>query len=116
MVAGCFVHSKIWAIDSDYEDSTARYQLTYNWQHHDSFSSPYSGVNSLSSNSERMYTFSTTAHLGFRPWAGGEFYFNPEITSGIPFSGNLVGMGGFTNGEITRAGIEHLNSPRSSKA
>lgn len=90
--------------DSQYEDATARYQLTYNWQHHDSFSSPYSGVNSLSSNSERMYTFSTTAHLGFRPWVDGEFYFNPEVTSGVPFSGNLVGMGGFTNGEITRAG------------
>jgi hypothetical protein len=31
-------------------------------------------------------------------------YYNPEVTSGVPFSGNLVGLGGFTNGEITRAG------------
>jgi hypothetical protein len=30
-------------------------------------------------------------------------YFNPEVVSGIPFSNNLVGLGGFTNGEITRA-------------
>ena len=86
------------------EETTARYQLTYNWQHHASFAAPYSGANSLSPQSERMYTFSTTAHLGFRPWQDGELYFNPEIASGIPFSGNLVGMGGFTNGEITRAG------------
>ena len=51
-----------------------------------------------------MYTFSTTAHWGFRPWQDGELYFNPEVASGVPFSGNLVGLGGFTNGEITRAG------------
>jgi len=86
------------------EDTTARYQLTYNWQHHDAFRAAYSGANSLSPQSERMYTFSTTAHWGFRPWQDGELYFNPEVTSGIPFSGNLVGLGGFTNGEITRAG------------
>jgi len=86
------------------EDTTARYQLTYNWQHHDSFRAGYSGANSLSPQSERMYTFSTTAHWGFRPWQDGELYFNPEVTSGVPFSGNLVGLGGFTNGEITRAG------------
>jgi hypothetical protein len=27
----------------------------------------------------------------------------PEVVSGMPFSNNLVGLGGFTNGEITRA-------------
>jgi len=86
------------------EDTTARYQLTYNWQHHNAFNANYSGANSLLPQSERMYTFSTTAHWGFRPWQDGELYFNPEVTSGVPFSGNLVGMGGFTNGEITRAG------------
>ena len=89
---------------AEIEDTTARYQLTYNWQHHNAFNANYSGANSLSPQSERMYTFSTTAHWGFRPWQNGELYFNPEVTSGVPFSGNLVGMGGFTNGEITRAG------------
>jgi high affinity Mn2+ porin len=86
------------------EDTTARYQLTYNWQHHDAFRASYSGANSLLPQSEHMYTFSTTAHWGFRPWQGGELYFNPEVAAGVPFSGNLVGLGGFTNGEITRAG------------
>jgi len=39
--------------------------------------------------------------LGFRPWNGGELYFNPEITQGVPFS-ELAGTGAFTNGELTR--------------
>ena len=86
------------------EDTTARYQSTYNWQYHPSFASPYAGVNSLKGNAESMYTFSATAHWGFRPWQNGELYFNPEVTAGKPFSGNLVGLGSFTNGEITRAG------------
>lgn len=87
----------------DYEDTTARYQTTYNWQRHPSFTSAYSGLNSLSAQAEHMYTFSLTAHWGTRLWSGGELYFNPEIASGLPFSDNLIGMGGFTNGEITRA-------------
>jgi high affinity Mn2+ porin len=86
------------------EDTTARYQSTYNWQYHPSFASPYAGVNSLKGNAESMYTFSATAHWGFRPWQNGELYFNPEVVSGVPFSDNLVGLGSFTNGEITRAG------------
>lgn len=93
-----------WAHAEDSEDTSARYQLTYNWQHHDAFQAAYSGANSLSAQSERMYTFSTTAHWGFRPWHDGELYFNAEVASGIAFSGNVVGMGSLTNGEITRAG------------
>ncbi len=87
----------------DYEDTSAKYQTTYNWQKHSSFTSPYASLNSLGSTADKMYTFSTTAHWGTRLWQGGELYFNPEIASGVPFSNNLVGLGGFTNGEITRA-------------
>jgi high affinity Mn2+ porin len=89
------------------EDSSAKYQITYNWQKHSAFASPYAGANSLQSYAERMYTFSATAHFGKRVWEGGELYFDPELVQGIPFSGNLVGLGGFTNGEITRAGGPH---------
>ncbi len=86
------------------EQTTAKYQTTYNWQWHPSFSGgPSSSVNSLSANSERMYTFSATAHLGMRLWEGAEAYINPEIASGLPFSGGVVGLGSFTNGEITRS-------------
>ena len=54
-----------------------------------------------------------TGYWGFRPWNGGELYFNPEITQGVPFSG-LAGTGAFTNGELTRtAGTEpHLYRQR----
>ncbi len=86
------------------EQTTARYQTTYNWQWHPSFSDGQgSSAKSIVPTSERMYTFSTTAHWGMRAWEGGELYINPEIASGIPFSANLIGLGGFTNGEITRA-------------
>lgn len=91
-----------WA-DDDYEETTAKYQTTYNWQRHRGFSSNYSGQNSMSSSADKMYTFSLTAHWGTRLWSGGELYFNPEIASGVPFTENLIGLGGFTNGEITRA-------------
>ena len=90
----------------DFEEYTARTQLTFNWQYHPAFkSSNYpETINSLTSAADKMYTFSLTPHLGFRPWQDGELYFNPEINSGVPFTKSLVGSGGFTNGEITRAG------------
>ncbi len=80
-----------------------KFQTTYNWQRHPSYAATYTGPNSLISGHEKMYTFSTTAFLGYRPWQNAELYFDPEVAQGVPFSTNLVGMGGYTNGEITRA-------------
>jgi len=91
------------AEEMESETTSARYQTTVNWQTHPGFKSPYSGVNSLSANRDRMFTFSTTAHWGMRLWENGEIYINPEVAAGTPFAKNLVGLGGFTNGEITRA-------------
>jgi len=89
----------------DFEDTTSKYQTTFNWQRHPAFNNGgISPNNSLISKAESMYTFSATAHWGARVWKDGELYFNPEIVSGVPFSNNLVGLGSFTNGEITRAG------------
>ena len=85
------------------EDTTAHYQLTYNWQTHPAFQAAYTGPNSILPIHENMYTFTATAFLGFRPWQDGEIYLTPEISQGVPFSTNLIGLGGFTNGEITRA-------------
>lgn len=86
------------------EQTTARYQLTYNSQWHPSFSDGAGGTaKSIIPRAERMYTFSATAHWGMRAWEGAEIYVNPEVVSGVPFSGDLVGLGGYTNGEITRA-------------
>jgi hypothetical protein len=102
---GIFVCSISGAQTTDFEDSTSKYQLTMNWQRHAAFKdNGTTAINSLLSKNESMYTFSTTAHWGTRVWQDGELYFNPEIVSGVPFSGNLVGLGSFTNGEITRAG------------
>ena len=91
------------AEEMETETTSARYQTTVNWQTHQGFRSPYSGVNSLSANRDRMFTFSSTAHWGMRLWENGEIYINPELAAGTPFAKNLVGLGGFTNGEITRA-------------
>lgn len=85
------------------QDWDVKYQATYNWQKHPSFNAAYTGQNSLLRPAEKMYTFSATAHLGARVWRGGEVYLNIEAVQGVPFSGALVGLGSFTNGEITRA-------------
>ena len=89
------------------EDTTARMQLTYNWQRHPAYQAAYSGPNSIIAGHEKMYTFTADAFLGYRPWQNGEVYLTPEISQGVPFSNNLVGLGGFTNGEITRAAGAH---------
>ena len=88
---------------AEYEDSTFRFQSTYIWQRKAAFDVPYAdGRNSLSSGLARSYTATETGYWGFRPWKGGELYFNPEITQGVPFS-DLAGAGAFTNGELTRS-------------
>ena len=79
----------------------AHAQTTYVWQGKAPFSAAYSGVNSLSPVREKSYSFTATAFLGLRPWAGGELYFNPEVAQGVPLS-NLTGLGGLSNGEIAR--------------
>ena len=83
------------------ETSNAKFQATYVWQAKPAMSSLYSGTNSLTPQREKSYSFTTTAALGVRPWAGGEAYFNPEVAQGVPLS-NLTGLGGFTNGEMAR--------------
>ena len=100
----CALATEALADEVETENVTARYQVTYNTQSHPAFRSPYAAVNSLTSAADRMFTFSATAHWGARVWEGGEIYINPEFAAGVPFSGSLVGFGGFTNGEITRAG------------
>lgn len=90
------------AEDATQEDWNAKFQTTYIWQKKPCFNAAYSGQNSLSPNSETSYTFTTDAFFGARVRQGSELFFVPEITQGVPFS-NLAGMGGFTNGEVTRA-------------
>lgn len=84
------------------EDFNAHFQSTYIWQHKPGISALYSGPFSLSPAPENTYTFTLTGAFGKRLWEGSEFYFDPEITQGVPLS-HLSGMAGFYNGEITRA-------------
>ncbi len=103
----CLSTGAAWAQDADSdkveEFSQSRYQSTYNTQQHPSFAAAGSGLNSMGPGAEKMFTFSLTGHWGKRLESGAELYMNAELASGTPFSGNLVGLGGFTNGEITRA-------------
>jgi hypothetical protein len=79
----------------------AKFQTTYVWERKYPFGAAYTGPNSLSPDIEKSYSFTATAALGARTWRGGEVYFDPEVTQGVPLS-RLTGLGGFTNGEIQR--------------
>lgn len=102
--SGFFLTQNVMAQAEAEDNYSAHFQSTFNWQKHPAFSAAYSGPNSIVTDAEAMYTFSATAFLGLRPWQGGEIFYNPEVVEGVPFSTNLIGLGGFTNGEITRAG------------
>ncbi len=84
------------------ESWNIKFQATYVWQFKDSFAADYSGAHSLSTSAAKSYSFTSTAALGLRPWAGGEFYLDPEVAQGVPLSG-LSGLGAFTNGEVARS-------------
>ena len=77
-------------------------QTTYINQRYNNFTSSYSGMNSLNAQKSMSYTWSGTLFFGARLAPNTDIYFNPEVVSGVPFSG-LVGLGGFTNGEATKA-------------
>jgi high affinity Mn2+ porin len=87
--------------EAQQQDWNAKFQATYVFQSKRALPAAYSGQNSLRTAQERSYSLTSTAALGYRPWTGGEFYFNPEVALGVPLSG-LTGLGGFTNGEIAR--------------
>jgi hypothetical protein len=77
-------------------------QTTYVNQRYNNFNSAYSGPNSLSAQKSMSYTWSGTLFMGARLAPNTDVYFNPEVVSGVAFSG-LTGLGGFTNGEATKA-------------
>ena len=77
-------------------------QTTYINQRYNNFTSSYSGQNSMSALKSMSYTWSGTLFFGARLAPNTDIYFNPEVISGVPFSG-LTGLGGFANGEATKA-------------
>ncbi len=97
-----FLPALSYADTPETEDWNTKFQATYIWQKKPAFAAPYSGQNSLATFAEKSYTATATTYLGVRPWTGGEAYLNIEAAQGVPFS-NLLGMGSFTNGEMTRS-------------
>ena len=69
------------------------------------FRSPYQGHNSLPGGGQVRETWTATAFIGHRLWDGGEFYINPELAQGFGLASTL-GLGGFSNGEAQKAGVE----------
>jgi high affinity Mn2+ porin len=87
---------QIWAVHG---------QTTFVEQYAAPFRAPYSGQNSLASNSGRE-TWDATAYLGLRLWNGAEAWINPEIDQGFGLSGTL-GVAGFTSGEAYKTGASY---------
>ena len=77
-------------------------QTTYINQRYNNFTSSYSGMNSLAAQKAMSYTWSGTLFFGARVAPDTDVYFNPEVISGVAFSG-LTGLGGFSNGEGSKA-------------
>jgi high affinity Mn2+ porin len=69
------------------------------------FRAPYSGQNSLASNSGRE-TFDADLYLGFRPWKGAEIWIDPEIDQGFGLSGTF-GAAGFPSAEAYKVGAAY---------
>ena len=83
------------------EDWNVKAQATYIWQAKPAFNSPYSGPHSLTGDRAKSYSLTGTAALGWRAGANTELYLDPEVAQGVPFS-DLLGLAGFTNGELAR--------------
>src|SRR5438309_11683847 len=97
--AGLLLPAACWAQTPESEDWNAKFQATYIWQYQRPFAAAYSGLNSLSSERKKSYSFSSTGFLGLRPWTGGEFYINPQVSQGCP--SDQRGLGAFTSGDLS---------------
>jgi high affinity Mn2+ porin len=88
-------------------------QLSNVTQRHPSFTSPYSGTNSLQSNGRTEETTDITLYAGTRLWRGAELWLNPEIDQGFGLN-NTVGLAGFASGEAYKIGANtpYLRLPR----
>ena len=85
---------QIWAVHA---------QATFIAQGNASFPAPYQGKNSLDSDANGRETADVTLYLGVRPWAGAEFWIDPELDQGFGLSDTL-GVAGFPSGEAYKVG------------
>jgi high affinity Mn2+ porin len=89
------------AMADEDQTSNLHLQATTVTQGHPSFTSPYSGVNSLTGSGETKTSFTTTLFAGYSPWKNGSLILNPEVSAGEGLS-KTHGVAGFPNGEIYR--------------
>jgi high affinity Mn2+ porin len=83
---------------------SCHFQLTVVGQAHSGFKAAYSGMNSISDNTESGATSVTsTLFLGRKLWKGAAIYLDPEISGGAGLSYSL-GVAGALNGETYRIG------------
>ena len=83
-------------------------QNTDTVQYHPGIHAPYSGPNSLSSDSEVKQTVSLDVLLGLRLWPGAEFHVDGLMWQGFGFA-DARGIDGFPNGEAFRIGTHVPN-------
>ncbi len=77
------------------------YQATSIGQQHGSFTSPYSGANSLASHPEHEVSLTSTLFFGLRLTPNTQLYVDPEVAGGRGFSG-VTGVANAPNGELPR--------------
>jgi high affinity Mn2+ porin len=78
-------------------------QATFTPAFQPGFRSSQTGPQSLPADANGRETFDTTLYAGMRPWAGGEFWINPEIDQGFGL-GNSLGVAGYLSGEAYKLG------------
>jgi high affinity Mn2+ porin len=83
--------------------AAVHFQATVVEQYHPAFRSPYKGPQSLDPGARGEETTDLTAFLGYRLWAGGEVWFDPEIDQGFGLSDTL-GVEDFTSAEAYKIG------------
>jgi high affinity Mn2+ porin len=81
-------------------------QTTYIQQGYPAFRSPYLGENSFTPWAQARATWSSGVFLGFKPWAGGELYYNPELLQGFGLH-NTSGAAGYPNGEAQKSNFAY---------
>src|SRR5271169_960462 len=88
---------------SDGQSFAIHVQATAVLQYHPAFRSPYEGRNSLMGAAETSETVNASLILGWRPWKGGQFWFDEEMNQGFAPS-NTEGVAGYVNGEGAKVG------------
>ncbi|HEY1855779.1 carbohydrate porin [Acidocella sp.] len=78
-------------------------QLTSIWMAQPAFHAPYTGSQSLSPAANGRETVQATVFLGFRPWQGGEIWFNPTMDQGYGLD-DTTGLAGYINAESAKVG------------